>query len=298
EGTGAFLDVDNTVNGLWSRCELQGNTGTYVLGSPSNSTMLLDQQANFQTYPFNLSYGRIQLNNQGVAAVNSFQSGAAGATADIRIGRTGTDGIVGVSAGANSYVSGDAAGDLVIETLASASIWIAPNQGASGSAQFSPTGVNTYGTGTLRQGIVLIQPSANTDVLTVKNVAGTIVFDINTSPTPQVNVVNGSNFIIYSDSFSTQKFTVNGLTGNVNAAGAIVSAAGGITATTGNFNAGAGVYQVAGVQVAAACQTGWTAPTGTLSRTTFDQSTVTLPELAKRLAALITDLTAHGLIGP
>ena len=142
--------------------------------------MLLDQQANYQSYPFNLSYGRIQLNNQGAAAINSFQSGAAGATSDIRIGRTGTDGIIGVSAGANSYISGDAAGDLVIETLASSSIWISPNQGASGSVQFSPTGVNTYGTGTLRQGIVLIQPSANTDVLTVKNLAGIIVFDINT----------------------------------------------------------------------------------------------------------------------
>lgn len=36
----------------------------------------------------------------------------------------------------------------------------------------------------------------------------------------------------------------------------------------------------------------WAAPTGTLARTTFDQSTVTLPELAKRVAALITDLLA------
>lgn len=40
------------------------------------------------------------------------------------------------------------------------------------------------------------------------------------------------------------------------------------------------------------------APTGTLARTTFDQSTVTLAELAKRVAALITDLqSTHGLLG-
>lgn len=45
-------------------------------------------------------------------------------------------------------------------------------------------------------------------------------------------------------------------------------------------------------------QTGWTAPTGTVSRATFDQSTVTLPQLAQRVAALINDLTTHGLIGP
>lgn len=50
-------------------------------------------------------------------------------------------------------------------------------------------------------------------------------------------------------------------------------------------------------QVVAARQTGWTAPTGTLSRGTFDQSTVTLPQLAQRVAALITDLTTHGLVG-
>jgi len=39
-----------------------------------------------------------------------------------------------------------------------------------------------------------------------------------------------------------------------------------------------------------AVATGWALPTGTLDRTTFDQSTVTLPQLAQRLAALITDL--------
>lgn len=50
-------------------------------------------------------------------------------------------------------------------------------------------------------------------------------------------------------------------------------------------------------QVVAGRQTGWTAPTGTLSRGTFDQSTVTLPQLAQRVAALITDLTTHGLVG-
>lgn len=35
--------------------------------------------------------------------------------------------------------------------------------------------------------------------------------------------------------------------------------------------------------------TGWGTPTGTLTRTTFDTSTVTLSELAERVAALITD---------
>lgn len=42
---------------------------------------------------------------------------------------------------------------------------------------------------------------------------------------------------------------------------------------------------------------GWGTPTGTLTRTTFDESTVTLPQLAQRVAALITDLkTGHQLL--
>jgi hypothetical protein len=46
-------------------------------------------------------------------------------------------------------------------------------------------------------------------------------------------------------------------------------------------------------------QTGWASvPTGTPIRTTFVTSTATLGDVAQRLAALIIDLTAHGLIGP
>lgn len=42
---------------------------------------------------------------------------------------------------------------------------------------------------------------------------------------------------------------------------------------------------------------GWGTPIGTLTRTTFDESTVTLPQLAQRVAALITDLkTGHQLL--
>lgn len=42
---------------------------------------------------------------------------------------------------------------------------------------------------------------------------------------------------------------------------------------------------------------GWGLPTGTLTRTTFDSGTVTLAELAERVAALITDLRdSHGLL--
>lgn len=66
---------------------------------------------------------------------------------------------------------------------------------------------------------------------------------------------------------------------------------------TGNINSSAGVYEVAGTQVVEARQTGWTLPTGTASRATFATGSVTLPNLAEAVFALITDLETHGLIG-
>lgn len=64
---------------------------------------------------------------------------------------------------------------------------------------------------------------------------------------------------------------------------------------------GATQYWVGANAVVGSRRTGWTAPTGTLSRATFDEATVTLPQLAQRVAALITDLHGqaggHGIIG-
>jgi microcystin degradation protein MlrC len=40
----------------------------------------------------------------------------------------------------------------------------------------------------------------------------------------------------------------------------------------------------------------WADPSGTLTRTTFDPATVTLPQLAERVAALITDLRAANVL--
>jgi len=43
-------------------------------------------------------------------------------------------------------------------------------------------------------------------------------------------------------------------------------------------------------------RTGWTAATGTPTRTTFATGSVTLPVLAEHVKALIDDLTALGII--
>jgi len=59
-------------------------------------------------------------------------------------------------------------------------------------------------------------------------------------------------------------------------------------------------YEVAGTKVVGTRKTGWTVATGTATRGTFDTATVTLPQLAEAVKALIDDLhqtAGHGLIG-
>lgn len=69
--------------------------------------------------------------------------------------------------------------------------------------------------------------------------------------------------------------------------------------STGYFNSSV-AFRVNGLQVVGPRKNGWGAvPTGTLNRATFDTATVTLEQLAQRVAALITDLhstAGHGLI--
>lgn len=66
--------------------------------------------------------------------------------------------------------------------------------------------------------------------------------------------------------------------------------------TAGGLAVG-GAVSVGGGQVVAARRTGWSAPSGTASRATFDTASVTTEALAERVKALIDDLAAHGLIG-
>lgn len=71
------------------------------------------------------------------------------------------------------------------------------------------------------------------------------------------------------------------------------------TVGTLNLEAG-GSLQVSSLPVVGARKTGWATATGTATRTAFDTSTVTLPQLAERVKALIDDFHAtagHGLIG-
>jgi hypothetical protein len=69
--------------------------------------------------------------------------------------------------------------------------------------------------------------------------------------------------------------------------------------TNGSINVASGkVYQVNGVQVLSARDTGWTAMTGTPDKaTSYATSTVTLAQLAGRVMAMQTALTTHGILG-
>jgi hypothetical protein len=58
-----------------------------------------------------------------------------------------------------------------------------------------------------------------------------------------------------------------------------------------------GVIQKDGTQVVSSRVTGWGDPFGAISRATFSTTTATTNQVAQALAALITDLKAHGLIG-
>jgi len=64
----------------------------------------------------------------------------------------------------------------------------------------------------------------------------------------------------------------------------------------GTIDAGS-AFRIGNVQVVNARKTGWTAPTGTATRSGFATSTVTTEVLAQHVKALVDDLTTHGLIG-
>jgi hypothetical protein len=66
----------------------------------------------------------------------------------------------------------------------------------------------------------------------------------------------------------------------------------------GRFYAYEGIFDGSNNQLTTFRQTGWGAPTGTLSRAALNTGTATLATVAQTLGALITDLETHGLIGP
>lgn len=63
------------------------------------------------------------------------------------------------------------------------------------------------------------------------------------------------------------------------------------------FGGGTASIRVEGTQVLGPRITGWGVPTGPMSRATFDSASVTLPDLAQRVAQSIVDNLSHGFYG-
>ncbi|MBV8594164.1 MAG: hypothetical protein JOZ27_07690 [Caulobacteraceae bacterium] len=246
EGTGVAYDVDSSVNGLWTKSEMQGFSGTYMVGASAPAQMLLDQQVNYNIYPFNLDFGHFNLNNQGMAGISSLNSGALGQYYYLQVGRTGLDLLLGVAGAANDLVSGTVSGDAVVASWGSGST-LYLGGAATPNAHVNSTGFYTAGTGTIRQGIVLVQPSSDTDVFTVRTTAGVVKFDINTS-NGITALASGGNLIGYSDVFATQQFN--------------------LSATNGTLVL-AGYLSIGATQVVGPRQTGWTAGSGTANKGAF-----------------------------
>lgn len=77
---------------------------------------------------------------------------------------------------------------------------------------------------------------------------------------------------------------------------------GNLYALTGalSLESAGGIVYIGGNAILKARKTGWATATGTATRTTFDTASVTLPQLAERVKALLDDLHAtagHGIIG-
>lgn len=127
-----------------------------------------------------------------------------------------------------------------------------------------------------------------------------------TSFTFEVGGSNGASMALRSTGTAGTGFRgyVNGAEAGtirfINGGGIEFEVAGNLEATmtaSGLDLASGNVLLVNGTQVLTSRRTGWGAPTGTPTRSTFDTATVTLPQLAERVKALIDDLTTHGAIG-
>lgn len=91
---------------------------------------------------------------------------------------------------------------------------------------------------------------------------------------PKLELPNGTDIVLYSGNYTGETFRAGGGTVNTTVS-----------------------YSVNGTKVVGTRVTGYGVPTGTATRTTFATGSVTLPQLAERVKALIDDLTTHGLIG-
>lgn len=105
----------------------------------------------------------------------------------------------------------------------------------------------------------------------------------------------GRDLAVARDAAIVRDATIGGTLGVTGLATLTAGIAGSLTvAANVSFT---GQLNNTGTKVLGTRITGWADPTGTATRTTFATGSVTLPQLAERVMALILDLKTHGLIG-
>lgn len=135
----------------------------------------------------------------------------------------------------------------------------------------------------------VISTITNTGTLTLPTSTDTLVGRSTTDTLTNKSIALGSNTITGTKAQFDAAVTDDNFayTGTANTFAANQTVTGTVTASG---------FRVGSVQVVGSRQLGWTAPTGTAGRGSFDTESVTLVQLARRVKALIDDLAAHGLI--
>jgi hypothetical protein len=199
---------------------------------------------------------------------------------------------------------------------------------ASGARSTSVTGHSTnnastavvrYSTNTSSQAfganIILAKSNTQTAGDHVAVVDGQTLAFVNGFGSDGTNFVNAASIGFSVDGAVSAGSVPGSISFSTRAAGSTASAATRMLITnTGNVGIGttspsvkldvAGIvntnatYRVNGTIVVGPRRLDWETPSGSVDRTTYAVSTVTVAQLAARVNALIRDLEAHGLIGP
>ena len=187
--------------------------------------------------------------------------------------------------------------------------------GYSGRFQADRTFEINSGTGGADLSLLAIRPVADVaGAFTVKTARGSGILDIATSAGGNINVLNGVSLHGYSDNLHELAWRLDGASGKLTLCAdgvqriALSPADGTITTSRG------GALFVGATQVVSGRKTGWGVASGHLSRAAYvayggqtpgavysreaaQTTNDALVTLSRTVAALITDLTAHGLIG-
>ena len=184
-------------------------------------------------------------------------------------------------------------------------ITVEPNTGSSFAAYVAQDG-GVFGTGRGFKYLLVHATHRNASTIQV-HLTGTEHADGNgllragagTAAHPSLSTYTDPETGFYSGGNGVMNFATNGTRTMVLGNGLRLGNPAGGDMGVGTLNAAAAIY-VWGSKVVDDRRTGWTTATGTATRTSFATNTVTLPQLAERVKALIDDLHAdagHGLIG-